>query len=218
MTDKVYIPGPVERCRATDVTRDGAVGRDFVDPMASILERQCRRYGNVRMRDRKPRYDRAVSVGRTWHCLFREKPCDPVRQTAVKNHLFERNSTTTTPLSDAIPTTVNELFCGVGRWAPTSSTSPTLRPSSPSKIRSWCSPSTTVATVLLAVDATRAATADETAAGAATPPKLGAWLGKNLPRASPRGLERRKKRAGGGPEEKKSRCCRSGSRTGICFP
>lgn len=65
MTDKVYIPGPVERCRATDVTRDGAVGRDFVDPMASILERQCRRYGNVRMRDRKPRYDRAVSVGRT---------------------------------------------------------------------------------------------------------------------------------------------------------
>lgn len=58
---QVFIPGPVERRRASDIARDAAAGgADFVNPM-SPLEHQCRRDGLVRMRDRKPRYDRTVS-------------------------------------------------------------------------------------------------------------------------------------------------------------
>ncbi len=59
--DQVNIPSPVERSGV--VARDGAARSrgDVVNPMPSGLERQCRRYGGVCMRDRKPRYDRAVS-------------------------------------------------------------------------------------------------------------------------------------------------------------
>lgn len=56
--EQAFIPGPVERRQASDSAGDA--GEDFTNLMTPLW-RQCHWDGLVRMRDRKPRYDRTVS-------------------------------------------------------------------------------------------------------------------------------------------------------------
>lgn len=69
---QVSIPSPMGRRKASDVARSSAAaGESYDNTILSPLERSCRRDSFVRLRDRKPRYDRTVSVGGNYKAASR---------------------------------------------------------------------------------------------------------------------------------------------------